>query len=65
MVPARVPLAVFVSTVMNQPFSLQKKSLYQITPVPTSRSGKLLVAQLVKGLCYKPEGSEFDSQWFH
>jgi hypothetical protein len=23
------------------------------------------VAQLVEALCYKPEGREFDSRWYH
>jgi hypothetical protein len=27
--------------------------------------GTLLVAQLVQALRYKPEGSEFDSRWYH
>jgi hypothetical protein len=27
--------------------------------------GTLLVAQLVEALRYKPEGSGFDSRWYH
>jgi len=44
---------------------LKKKiiSLYNI-PFPKGDAG-YAEAQLVEGLCYKPEGRGFDSRWRH